>query len=69
MSKWDIRRQDRRPMKLLPTTPHRQLIHMLTGARQRASLSQSQLAEKVSVQPAFVTKYESGGGKEPSRRR
>jgi transcriptional regulator with XRE-family HTH domain len=42
---------------------------MLQGAQQRASLSQAQLAEKVSVSPAFVTKYESGAGKAPSRRR
>lgn len=57
-------------MQLLPPTPaHQQLTHMLTDARQRAALSQPQLAEKVSVHPAFVTKYESGAGKEPSHRR
>ena len=55
-------------MKLLPTPTHQQLIHMLTDARQRASLSQPQLAKKVSVLPAFVTKYQSADRKEPSRR-
>lgn len=54
-------------MKLLPTPKYRQLLKTLTVARQRASLTQPQLAEQVSAGRGFVVRYERG--KEPSRRK
>lgn len=56
-------------MKLLQTPKHRQLLQLLTTARQRASLTQPQLADKVGASPGFVAKHESGVGKGPSHRR
>jgi ribosome-binding protein aMBF1 (putative translation factor) len=53
-------------MKLLRATKYRQLLAV---ARQRASLTQPQLADKVGTRVGFVAKYEDGVGKGPSRRR
>lgn len=55
------------PMKLLRTPTYRQLRKLLATARQHASLTQPQLAERVSASQGFVAKYQSGKG--PSRRR
>lgn len=45
---------------------YRQLLNALRAARQRASLTRPQLAERVVASRGFVGKYE--GGKGPSRR-
>ncbi|MFC4310408.1 helix-turn-helix domain-containing protein [Steroidobacter flavus] len=53
-------------MTSLRTPNYRQLLDRLTTARQRASLTQPQLAERLSASPEFVASYEKG--KDPSRR-
>lgn len=53
-------------MTLLQAPKYRQLLAV---ARQRASLTQPQLADKVGAHVGFVARYEQGVGKGPSRRR
>ena len=47
-------------MKLLRAPSHKQLLKMLTTARQRSGLTLPQLADQVSASQGFVAKYERG---------
>jgi ribosome-binding protein aMBF1 (putative translation factor) len=55
-----------RDMKLLRVASYRQL---LAAARERASLTPSQLADRVGMGWGFVRKYEGGAARAPSHRR
>jgi transcriptional regulator with XRE-family HTH domain len=47
-------------MKTIYTERHRKLIELLTKERQRAGLSQSELARKLGQHQSFIARIESG---------
>ena len=47
-------------MKSLRSTDHRHLIALLVSAREKAGLTQQQLAERLDKPQSFVAKYEGG---------
>ncbi|MGC3981918.1 MAG: helix-turn-helix transcriptional regulator [Steroidobacteraceae bacterium] len=47
-------------MKSLRTPEHKKLIALLTTAREKAGMTQQQLADKLGKPQSFVAKYEGG---------
>lgn len=47
-------------MKSLRTPEHKKLISLLTAAREKAGLTQQQLADRLGKPQSFVAKYEGG---------
>lgn len=47
-------------MKSLRTADHNRLITLLTAAREKAGLTQQQLADRLGKPQSFVAKYEGG---------
>ena len=47
-------------MKSLRTPSHVQLIELLVAAREKAQLTQQQLADKLGKPQSFIAKYEGG---------
>lgn len=47
-------------MKTLRSSDHRRLIELLVSAREKAGLTQQQLAERLGKPQSFVAKYEVG---------
>jgi ribosome-binding protein aMBF1 (putative translation factor) len=47
-------------MKSLHTPEHQKLISLLTAAREKAGLTQQQLADRLGKPQSFVAKYEGG---------
>jgi transcriptional regulator with XRE-family HTH domain len=47
-------------LKSLRSNDHRQLLELLVGARERAGLTQQQLADRLGKPQSFVAKYEGG---------
>ncbi len=47
-------------MKTLRSADHRHLIALLVGAREKAGLTQQQLADRLGKPQSFVAKYEVG---------